>query len=241
MELSFPRPGQMTEWKNIPLQAILEEEFSLPCMIEDSVRPAALAEKHHGICASLDDFLYIMVGMGIGAAISINGRLYEGGGGGAGEFGHITIDENGPLCSCGNNGCLEALASCSAIIQAVRKALEKGVDTKVMEIAGGNLGSINIESIAQAASANDAMALRVLHDAISHVGVALADVVNLLNPATVVFGGSLARSAPDLVLGVVSRVIKQRALEKAAGDAQLKISTLGSEDAALGAVRLISE
>ena len=239
--LSFPRPGQMAEWKNVPLRDILEREFGVPCLLEDSVRAIATAEKHFGLGAGLDDFIYVDVGMGIGAAIFIGGNLYRGPGGSAGEFGHMTVDEHGQLCCCGNYGCLETVASCASIIQSVKSALEKGVDSKVRELAQGDLNGISIEMIGQAAMQNDSLSFRVLHEAVSHIAIALADVVNLLNPHVLIFGGALFRSAPELFLEPLRRTIKQRALEKSANEVQLKISTLGSEAGALGAGRLISE
>jgi glucokinase len=239
--LSFPRPGQMTEWKNVPLRDILEREFGLPCLLEDSVRAIATAEKHFGLGAGLNDFIYVDAGMGIGAAIFLDGKLYRGPGGSAGEFGHMTVAEHGPLCCCGNYGCLETLASCGAIIQSVKSAIEKGVDSKVRELAQGDLNQISIEMIGQAAMENDGLSFRVLNEAVSHIAVALADVVNLLNPHVLIFGGALFRSAPELFLEPLKRTIKQRALEKSANEVQLKISTLGSEAGALGAGRLISE
>jgi glucokinase-like ROK family protein len=239
--VSLPRPGQMLEWKNVPLTEMLEEEFELPCLLEDSVKAIAIAERNFGLGKTLHDFVYIDVGMGIGAGIFVGGNLYRGTGGSAGEFGHMTIDERGPLCCCGSNGCLEAMASGSAIIQAVRSAIEKGVDSKVRELAKGNLDQITVEHIAQAASQNDALAFRILDEAISHIGVALADVVNLLNPSVVIFGGGVFRSAPQLLLETLKRPLKQRALEKSANEVQLQGSALGSEAGALGAARLISE
>ncbi len=239
--LSFPRPGQMAEWKNVPLREILESEFGVPCLLEDSVRAIATAEKHLGLGAGLNDFIYVDVGMGIGAGIFLDGKLYRGPGGSAGEFGHMTVDEHGSLCCCGNYGCLETLASCGAIIQSVKNALEKGVDSKVRELSQGDLSRISIEIIGQAAMQNDSLSFRVLHEAVSHIAVALADVVNLLNPHVLIFGGALFRSAPELFLEPLKRTIKQRALEKSANEVQLRISTLGSEAGALGAVRLISE
>lgn len=239
--LSFPRPGQMAEWKNVPLRAILEREFGVPCLLEDSVRAIAIAEKYFGLGRGLDDFIYVDVGMGIGAAIFVDGKLYRGPGGSAGEFGHMTVNERGPLCCCGNYGCLETLASCGAIIQAVKSAIEKGVDSKVRELAQGDLNRISIEMIERAAMQNDSLSFRVLHEAVSHIAVALADVVNLLNPHDLIFGGALFRSAPELFLDPLKRTIRQRALEKSANEVQLKISPLGSEAGALGAARLISE
>ncbi|MGH9351780.1 MAG: ROK family protein, partial [Terriglobia bacterium] len=167
--------------------------------------------------------------------------LYRGPGGGAGEFGHMTVDEKGPLCSCGNTGCLETLASCAAIIQAVRAAIQQGVNSRVSELAQGDLERISIEIVIQAAEENDTLAFRVLHEAVSHIGVALADVVNLLNPSVVVFGGPLFRESRQLLLEPLKRAIRQCAFEKSANELELKVSTLGSEAGALGGVRLISE
>jgi N-acetylglucosamine repressor len=239
--LSLPRAGQMLEWKNVPLRSMLEERFGLPCVLEDTVRTRAIAEKHFGLGIHLSDFIYIDVGMGIGAALFIDDAIYRGPGGNAGEFGHMTVDERGPLCSCGNNGCVEALASCGAIIQAARAAVERGVDTKVRDLAQGNPENISIEIIAKAAMENDSLAFRVLQEAVSHIAVALADVVNLLNPRVIIFGGALFQSAPQLLLDELKRPMKQRALEKSASEVELKVSTLGSEAGALGAARLISE
>jgi predicted NBD/HSP70 family sugar kinase len=238
--LSFPRPGQMAEWKNVPLQAIFEKEFKIPCRVEDSVRTMAIAERVFGLGKDVSDFLFIEVGMGIGAAFYINGELYRGGGGKAGEFGHITVDEDGPLCSCGNNGCLESVASCAAIIDAGRTAIERGVDSKIRDLAGGDLGQISVELIARAASENDSLAFRVLQDSASYIAIGLADLVNLLNPRLIIFGGALFRAAPHLLSDPLRRIIRQRSLEKSANDVQLKVSALGSEAGALGASRVIS-
>lgn len=239
--LSFPRPGQMEEWRNVPLKKTLEREFGVPCLLEDSVRGSATAEQYFGLAVGLSDFIYINGGMGIGAAIFLDGRLYRGPGGSAGEFGHITVDEHGSLCCCGNSGCLETVASCAAIIKSVKSAIEKGVYSRVLTMARDDLEQISIEMIGQAALENDGLCFRVLNQAVEHIAVALADVVNLLNPHVLIFGGALFRSAPELFLAPLKRAIKQRALEKSANEVQLKISALGSEAGALGAARLMSE
>jgi predicted NBD/HSP70 family sugar kinase len=238
--LSLPRPGQMAQWKNVPLRSIFQEKFHLPCLLEDSVRTMATAERQFGLGREMDDFLFIEVGMGIGAAIFFEGKLYRGGGGKAGEFGHITVDENGPLCSCGNNGCLESVASCAAIIQSGRLALERGVDSRIRDLARGDLSRISIEVIAQAAAENDSLAFRVLQDASSYIARGLADLVNLLNPRLIIFGGALFRAAPQLLADPLRRIIRQRSLEKSSNDVQLRISPLGGEAGALGASRMIA-
>ena len=240
MVISFPRPGQMAEWKNVPLRNLFESEFKVPCMLEDSVRTMAIAERCFGLGRDVDDFLFIEVGRGIGAAIFVDGKLYRGAGGKAGEFGHITAQENGPLCSCGNTGCLESVASCASIIQSVRVAVERGVDSKVRDLAGGDLSQITVEKIAQAAKDNDGLAFRVLQEAASYIATGLADLVNVLNPRLVIFGGALFGAAPELVSDPLKRLIRQRSLEKSADDAELRVSPLGAESGALGASRMIA-
>jgi glucokinase-like ROK family protein len=239
--LCFPRPGQMTQWRNVRLRDMLEAEFKVPSVLDDSARMMAIAERHFGLGREMNDFLFIEVGMGIGAAIFMDGRLYRGPGGSAGEFGHMTVDENGPLCSCGNTGCLEAMASCAAIIQAVKNAVRHGVNSKVTEVVDGDLERIGVEAVVQAAKENDTLSFRVLHEAISRIGVVLADVINLLNPSFVIFAGPLFRQGSDFLLDQLRDVIRRRALEKSATEAKLQISSLGSEAAALGAARFISE
>jgi glucokinase-like ROK family protein len=241
MVLSYPRPGQMAEWKNVPLRQIFQDQFKVPCLLEDGVRTTTTAEKCFGLGRDLNNFLYIDVGMGIGAGIFLDGKLYRGAGGSAGEFGHITVDENGPLCSCGNNGCLETVASCAAIIQAVRTAIEQGIDSKIRDLANGDLDQISIELIAQAAADNDSLAFRVLQKAASYIAIGLADLVNLLNPRVMIFGGALFRAVPQLLSDPLRRIIKQRSLEKSANELELRVSPLGGEAGALGASRLIAE
>jgi len=239
--LSYPRPGQMAEWRNVPLRELFEKEFDLPCLLEDSVRTSTIAEKCFGAGRELSNFLYIDVGMGIGAGIFLDGRLYRGAGGRAGEFGHITVNESGPLCSCGNTGCLETVASCAAIIQNVRTAIEKGIDSRIREATGGDLDKVSIELIAQAATDDDSLAYRILQRSASYIGIGLANLVNLLNPRVVIFGGALFREIPQLIADPLRRIIKQRSLEKSAQEVQLVVSTLGGEASALGAARLIAE
>jgi len=239
--LSYPRPGQMSEWKNIPLKEIFQKEFGPPCLLEDSVRTATIAERRYGAARDLENFIYIDVGMGIGAGIFLDGKVYRGAGGKAGEFGHITVDENGPLCSCGNNGCLEAVASSAAIIQNVRNAIEAGIDSRIRELAGGDLENVSIELIAQAAALDDSLAYRILQKSASYIGIGLANLVNLLNPKVMIFGGALFREIPQLISDPVRRIIKQRSLERSAQEVELKVSTLGGEASALGAASLIAE
>ena len=133
------------------------------------------------------------------------------------------------------------MASCAAIIESARLAIERGADSRVRVLARGDLGRISIEVIAQAAAENDGLAFRLLQEASSFLGRALADLVNLLNPRIIIFGGALFRAAPQLVTDPLVRIIRQRSLEKLANDVQLQVSPLGAEAGALGASRIIAD
>jgi len=238
--LSYPRLGHVEQWRNVPLKQIVEAEFGVPCLLEDSVRAVATSEKYMGAGKDLKDFVYVDVGMGVGASIFINGQIYRGFNGSAGEFGHMTVDEDGPLCVCGSNGCLEALATCTTIIQTVQAAIEKGVVTKTLTMAGANVSAITIEMIAEAAEQNDSLAYRALSEAAAHIGAAASDLVNLLNPQAIIFGGALFRASPTLMLEQVYRVVRHRAMEKSANDVSLVVSSLMSDAGCRGMARLVA-
>lgn len=238
--LSYPRPGLAEQWKNTPLQELVEAEFQVPCILEDSVRAIAISECSSGAGQSFTDFVYVDVGMGVGSAIFINGKMYHGCNGSAGEFGHITVDEDGPLCCCGSSGCLEAVASGTRVIENVKLALEKGVSSKVLELAGNKKENITLELIARAAEDRDSLSYRALSEAATHIGAASADLVNLLNPEAIIFGGALFRAAPDLLLEHLSRLVRQRAMEKSANDVKLLRAQTGSDAGALGMARMIA-
>jgi glucokinase-like ROK family protein len=238
--LSYPRPGLAEDWKNIPLQKLVETEFGVPCVLEDSVRAIANSECSTGAGRNFSDFVYVDVGMGVGSAIFINGKMYHGCNGSAGEFGHITVDEDGPLCCCGSSGCLEAVASGTCVIENVKLALDKGVSSKVLGLAGNKPENITLELIAQAAEDRDSLSYRALSEAATHIGAACADLVNLLNPEAIIFGGALFRAAPELLLEHLSRLVRHRAMEKSANDVKLLRAETGSDAGALGMARIIA-
>jgi predicted NBD/HSP70 family sugar kinase/biotin operon repressor len=238
--LSYPRPGLMESWRNVPLRKIVEDEFKVPCVLEDSVRAIAITELREGAGAHFSDFVYVEVGIGIGSTIFINGNIYGGCNGSAGEFGHITIDEDGPLCCCGSRGCLEALASSARVIENVKTALRKGVSSRVLELAEDDPERITIEIIASAAQSGDSLANRALSEAAAHIGAACADLVNLLNPQAIVFGGAMFRAAHEILLEHLNRLVRHRALEKSANDVTLLKAETSSDAGALGIAMIIA-
>jgi glucokinase-like ROK family protein len=238
--LSYPRPGLLEQWKNVPLRERIRQEFGVPAILEDSVRAVAVMERFLGAGRYFSNFVYVDAGVGIGAAIFIGGHLYRGHGGSAGEFGHITVDEDGPLCCCGSSGCLEAVASGGTMIESIKVAIRRGVSSKITERQDYDFDQITVEMIAQAAAENDSLSYRILSEAASHIGAAAADLVNLLNPAALIFGGAVFRAAPEFLIERIRSTIRHRAMEKSVNDVKIQASTLGGDAGARGAARLMA-
>lgn len=198
-------------WINIPIQKIFVEEFNTEVIVDDSVRMMALGEKRYGLGKDVDDFVYISLGIGIGCAIFINGRLYKGSEGIAGEFGHITVKENGPLCHCGNTGCLEALASGRAIVQQVRDAINLGVYSSVARNIDTIYEDIDVRSIMSAALEGDKLSFDVIDKTGTYIGIGISALLNLLNPRMVILGGGVIQLGEALLVPI-RRTVKRRAL-----------------------------
>jgi len=158
----------------------------------------------------VNNLIYLTVSTGIGGGIITNGELYSGVSGGAGEVGHMTIDVNGPVCSCGNNGCLEVLASGKAMAREAIRRIGNGERSALTEMVGGEIDSITAEEVSSVAQAGDSLALEVVSQAAMYLGVGLANLVNIFNPEMIVIGGGVARMG-DLLLAPAREVVRKRA------------------------------
>ena len=224
-------------WEKVPLKKVIEQQTGLISVVEDSSRAMALAEWQFGQAKGSSEWVHVSLGMGIGSAIFTGGRLCYGQKGLAGELGHITINELGELCSCGNRGCLETLASGSAIIESIRNGLRRGATSSLAPFED----QLTIEVIADAAKAGDRLSNNVFFEAGSHLGTALADIVNLLNPEKIILGGSVARTAKELIMAPLMASLRQRAFHHSSSDLQVLFSELAEDAAAVGACLLAAE
>ena len=232
---------KVPQWVDVPVKQIFSQHFEVPVEIEDSPRTMAIGERRLGAGGGADPFIYVAAGAGTGAAIFLKGDLFTGAGGFAGEFGHIAVEGGGPLCSCGNRGCIEALVSASALIRQARAVVADGLAIELWQLCQGDPARITLELIAQAASQNDRFSLSLLDQAGEHLGMGVVALVNLFNPALIVIGGGLALAAGKFLLPAVERVVRQRALVQAAAQLRIQISTLDESDWARGAALLVSE
>lgn len=232
---------KVPEWVNVPLRKMLADHFHTATEVDDSVRMMALAERRFGAAAEARQFVYVMLGAGIGSALFLNGCLHTGTGGFAGEFGHIQVQEDGPLCSCGNKGCVEVLASASALICKAKEAMASGLSSGLWEGCQGRPEGISVELIVQAAREGDRFCLGLLNEAGKHIGTGIVGLVNLLNPELIVLGGRLASAAAEFILLPIRRSVCERALERAAGNVRIELSTLDEMAWATGAALSLAE
>lgn len=223
------RPEAVYGGASIPLGAAAAERLGAPVLIEDMARAAALAEARDGAAAGIADLLFLSLGDRIGAALILDGNLYRGATGVVGELGHVVVREGGPRCTCGNFGCVQALATRPAILGQVRAALAEGV-VSAMTTAP----VLDMETVAPAAARGDRLATSVLRQAGHDVGRALAAGANLLGPTMVVLGG-YAPSLGDAFVDEVRRVLDHYVVPPIGEHMRVGVGVLGAQAAALGA------
>lgn len=225
-------------WVNVPIAQMIEEEFNIPTRIDNDVRCAALGELKFGAGKGCENFVCITVGTGIGSGLVINGQLVRGAANAAGEIGHIKLQMNGgPICGCGDTGCLEAFASGPSIVAMAQEYLKGGKSTKFREMAGAD-GEITPYIVAKAAEAGDPVAKRIFEIVGSYIGMGLVSVINLLNPEKVIIGGGVA-AAGDLLLDPIRKTIKERAMVVAGNSVEIVPAELGNSAGVIGASMLV--
>lgn len=224
-------------WVNVPIAKMIEEEFNIPTRIDNDVRCAALGELKFGAGRGCQNFVCITVGTGIGSGLVINGQLVRGAANAAGEIGHIKLQmKDGPICGCGDTGCLEAFASGPAVVALAHEYLKGGKSAKFRELAGD--GEITPYIVAKAAEAGDPVAKRIYQIVGEYVGMGLVSVINLLNPEKVIIGGGVAESG-DLLLEPIRKTIKERAMVVAGNSVQIVRAELGNSAGVIGASMLV--
>jgi len=226
-------PPLMPGWDLYPIRARLEEKWSRPISLGNDAELGALGEWAHGAGRGEQNLAYIKVGTGVGAGFLLNGKIYRGATGSAGEIGHITIREDGPQCTCGNFGCLEALAGGNAIARQAQQAVRSGRRTQLAAI--DPVESITAHDVASSARRGDHVAQQIIMEAGTYLGIAIASLVNLFNPSMVVVGGGVAQIG-DLLLQPMRQVVQQRSLPSVARVVRISTAVLGRRSTSMGAV-----
>ncbi len=227
-------------WNDVPLKSYVEGKMGLPTFIDNDANVMALAESRLGAGVGAKNIICLTLGTGVGGALIINGKLYHGATLTAGEIGHIPVNMSGPLCNCGGRGCLERYVGNRFIVERARERIESGEKSLIVELVGGDLGKVTPELISQAALKGDKLAKEIWNEVGRYIGVALAGLVNLLNPEIVIIGGGVA-NARSLVFDPIRQTIKERAMRMPAKMVRVVQAKLGGDAGMIGAGILVWE
>ena len=192
------QPPNLPGWDAVPLARLLSEHLDRPVFLENDANAAAYGEWRFGAGAGLRHLIYLTVSTGIGAGLILNGQMYRGADGAAGELGHMTIDVNGPPHNCGMVGCLEVLASGTAIARMAQEAVAAGRSPALRRLAE-TAGELTAAEVDRAADAGDPTATEILATAARYLGVGLANYINIFNPEAIVIGGGVTRIGRQLL------------------------------------------
>jgi glucokinase len=187
-------PVNLPCWRNFPLAAAITKSRRLPTLLDNDANAAALAESLWGAGVGYSCVFYVTIGTGIGTGLVLDKHIYHGRTGAAAEGGHVSIDYRGPVCTCGKKGCIEALAAGPAVARRARAALEtiQGRSSKLFALADGNATAVSAEMVAQAWREGDAVAASVLEETVDLMGVWLGNMIDLLEPDIIIFGGGMS-------------------------------------------------
>ena len=225
-------PPLMPGWDGFSLREDLREDYSAPVFVDNDVNLLALGELWR-LRRSLQNFLVIKVGTGIGCGIVCHGEVYRGAAGSAGDVGHICVDQAGPRCHCGNVGCVEAMAAGPAITRMAIEAAQDGASPALADCLRAS-GTITVQDVGQASRSGDAAANGILQRAGSLTGQMLASVVNFFNPSHIFIGGRIARLGP-LFLAAVRQSVYQRSLALSTRHLEIHYAPLGTQGGMVGA------
>jgi len=217
----------MPGWKDVPLKKGLEKLLDVPVWIENDCNIAALGVYGAELKHKPSSMLGIFVGTGIGGGIIINGELHSGFGHTAGEIGHMVIEVNGPKCGCGNKGCFEALASRTAIFQRIKSAVKDGQKTILTDMLGDKLDDMRSGDLRKALKKGDKFVDKVIEEAAEYIGIAVSNLVNILNPEVVVLGGGVIEALQDYMMSVIIETAKDYAMPGAMKGVEIVASELG--------------
>jgi glucokinase len=231
-------PPNLDGWESeTPFGPLLARELEETVHLENDANAAALGEVWVGAGRGVRDLVYITVSTGIGGGFILGGRLYRGANGTAGEIGHLIVDPDGPLCHCGNRGCLEAMASGTAIARQAREAVARGDATELRRLAG-RPGEITAVAVAEAAQAGDHLSAELYRMAGVRIGLVLSNFMALLNPAMIVVGGGVSKTG-DLLFRPLREAIAARVYPRPSRSVTLVPAALGDNVGIIGAAALI--
>jgi glucokinase len=216
-------------WKNFPLKKELEKRLDFPVFVENDCNMQTLGVHEKELKGKPRHMVGIFLGTGIGAGIILDGRLFSGFNRTAGEIGHMVLEVGGPKCGCGNKGCFEALASRTAILKRIEAAVKDGQKTVLTEMLGSDLDDLRSGDLRKALKRGDKLVEKVVEEAAEYTGIAVANVINLLNPEVIVVGGGVIDALQDDMLAIIIETARDYAMNGTASGIEILASKLGDE------------
>lgn len=216
-------------WKNYPLKKELEKRLDIPVFVENDCNMQTLGVYEKELKGKPRHMVGIFLGTGIGAGIILEGRLFSGFNRTAGEIGHMVLEVGGPKCGCGNKGCFEALASRTAILKRIEAAVKDGQKTVLTEMLGSDLDDLRSGDLRKALKRGDKLVEKVVEEAAEYTGIAVANVINLLNPEVIVVGGGVIDALEDDMLAIIIETARDYAMNGTTNGIEILASKLGDE------------
>lgn len=230
-------PPNLPCWRNFPLSSEIERAYRIPVTVDNDANAAALAEVKWGAGRGLNNVFYATLGTGIGTGIILEGRIFHGRTGSAGEGGHVSIDYHGPLCHCGKPGCIEILAAGPAIAKrAQAKLSDSHLSSAILQISG-NVEAVSAEMVGQAYAGDDALAKEVLEETAELLSVWLSNMVDLFDPEAIVIGGGVAAMLSAFFPPMRKR-ISQLCVNPRAAEVPLELACYGADSGIAGGAAL---
>lgn len=234
-------PPLIPEWERFQIRSYLKKTFvSTFVMVDNDVNIMALGERFAGEAQGINHFIFVKIGTGIGAGIMSNGKIHRGRDGCAGDIGHICVDKRGPLCNCGNFGCLEIMAAGPAIAKRAMDAAENGESALMAKMMDDNGGYLTPEDVNKACLEADSAALQVIRESGRLLGETLASLVNFFNPSHIIIGGGISQFGNHLLVAIRQTILK-RSLPLATKHLVINFSSAGPDAGVIGAISMASE
>ncbi len=225
------------KFKNIHLKKIIEEKYKLRTWLENDTNAIVLAERIFGSYTKFKNIVYITIADGVGAGIIFNGAVLRGSNGGAGEFGHTSVDKNGVQCDCGNKGCLENYVSWPVIYSKILSSITSGKHTIMLELAKGDINQISPFVLHAALKGGDKLAKDIMEETAEYLAIGITNIVNLLNPDIIILGGKVAYNN-DYLISRVRELVFDQALDILTNKLEIYPTSLGKNFKLIAAVAI---
>jgi len=217
------------EWKDVALKKALEKQLGVPVFLENDCNVCTLGVYETELKRKPQSVVGIFLGTGIGGGLILNGEIYSGFNRTAGEVGHMVLEVSGPKCACGNNGCFEALASRSALFRKIQNAVKDGQKTILTDMLGPDLEDLRSGDLRKAIRRGDKFVDHIVEEAAEYTGIAVANMINLINPEVVVLGGGVIEALEDEMMSIIVETATEYALSGTAKGIEIMASKLGDD------------